>query len=908
MNRRTEYCFRGVFAGLFFSAAALAGGGPLQVLVVVNDRSSESLELGTHYAQTRSIPPRQICHISVHTNYDLDWFGFTNGIRDPIMRHLGDQGLSNQIDYIVFSRDIPYRIFTNSFSDNRHAGLTATMFHGLKTSPNASGGCELAPGSDNPYYFAERSFRHSDATGSNRLYLSSLLTGLDLDQALRLVDRAATADGTTPASIFHFLHTSDAARNVQWPNFDAADFMARFLSAPVERRMTESDLLPATSNVVSYMTGLPSVPDTASSLYVPGAYSEHLTSYGGVLFEPSGQMSLLEWIRVGNAGSYGTVVEPCNYTNKFTEPAFLYWYARGFNLAESQYMAVRNPYQGVLVADPLCAPFATGLPHVVIGGLTTGSIISNSVLLAITGTAASAAGRVERIDLYVDDRFTATLTNAPPTPGNEARVVIGSSTSSYVVTLGDDLAAVARGLANAVNAGGAFRATNHGDRVLLTHKIFGVSASNVAYGFTTLQGAAPELTLSGSALSSNLLDTTSPAREYLVLEGTANTGDLVVLTITLTNGIVATNAVTAAAGETPASLLQRLMNAVNADPLLTGTNGIAARFLNDVFGPTYSECELEARTPGPLAYSNLVDFLIVPALPASGLDDAYSFTSRMDDNRDVLRARGTVLLHAGRATVVATQVLDTTTLPDGPHTLTAVAYDGSGVALQGRASVAFAVSNHPIACILQPAAFNLMWGQTATVSVSATTTDGTVTQLVLLAEGKTNAFTAGASFTFAVETTNFGAGPVAFQARADSSAGFSALSTVAILSLHIDRDGDGLSDQWEYAQLGSASNATPTADPDGDGVSNLYEFLADTSPTNASDFLRITSLAASSNALHLVHAARTTRVYRLDHTETLLGLWQTTTNEFTAPASNQLVWPLASTGTLDYIRVRARLP
>ena len=43
----------------------------------------------------------------------------------------------------------------------------------------------------------------------------------------------------------------------------------------------------------------------------------------GVLFDNFSQMSILDWIRAGNAGSYGTVVEPCNYTEKFTDPAFV---------------------------------------------------------------------------------------------------------------------------------------------------------------------------------------------------------------------------------------------------------------------------------------------------------------------------------------------------------------------------------------------------------------------------------------------------------------------------------------------------------------------------------------------------------------------------------------------------------
>lgn len=51
-----------------------------------------------------------------------------------------------------------------------------------------------------------------------------------------------------------------------------------------------------------------------------------------------------------------------------------------------------------------------------------------------------------------------------------------------------------------------------------------------------------------------------------------------------------------------------------------------------------------------------------------------------------------------------------------------------------------------------------------------------------------------------------------------------------------DADGDGLPDAWENAY--GISN--PQVDSDGDGMSNLAEYLANTNPTNAASFLRIT--------------------------------------------------------------------
>jgi len=56
---------------------------------------------------------------------------------------------------------------------------------------------------------------------------------------------------------------------------------------------------------------------------MPGAIADHLTSSGGQLFNGA-QMSVLDWIDAGITGTYGAVVEPCNFLQKFRILGLLY--------------------------------------------------------------------------------------------------------------------------------------------------------------------------------------------------------------------------------------------------------------------------------------------------------------------------------------------------------------------------------------------------------------------------------------------------------------------------------------------------------------------------------------------------------------------------------------------------------
>jgi uncharacterized protein (TIGR03790 family) len=90
-----------------------------------------------------------------------------------------------------------------------------------------------------------------------------------------------------------------------------------------------------------------------------GAVADHLTSFGGVLDQDTGQSPALNWIASGATASYGTVSEPCNHPQKFPNPQMLLLhYLQGTTVLEAYWKSVAWPRQGVFIGEPLAAPFA----------------------------------------------------------------------------------------------------------------------------------------------------------------------------------------------------------------------------------------------------------------------------------------------------------------------------------------------------------------------------------------------------------------------------------------------------------------------------------------------------------------------------------------------------------------------
>lgn len=176
----------------------------------------------------------------------------------------------------------------------------------------------------------------------------------DEELARTLIRTGIRSDGSRPRGVAFLVQTDDQKRNVRALQYE--DAIRR-----VGGRMTVRRIHPPATTVdapaISYFTGEERVSDLSRIGFLPGAVADHLTSWGGVP-DGKGQMPAMEWLRHGATGTYGTVSEPCNRTEKFPSPAvFLAHYVNGETLLESYWKSVRMPGQGLFLGEPLARPY-----------------------------------------------------------------------------------------------------------------------------------------------------------------------------------------------------------------------------------------------------------------------------------------------------------------------------------------------------------------------------------------------------------------------------------------------------------------------------------------------------------------------------------------------------------------------
>jgi uncharacterized protein (TIGR03790 family) len=425
---------------------------------VVNAQSPHSIEIGNYFVEKREVPPENLLRI--------DWAGgnttwtatqFSNVLLNPILTALSERSLSGQIRFIALSMDIPFQTGSSSADFN---STTAALFYSLQTMAKLS---DYA-GTESAYDL----FQAANPLSAG--YLAFMLTGDNVAQVKALVDRGVASDASRPLQPVLLAKTSDPLRNLRAEQFQSVAIDARILGRPAVL-VTNSDLSQINSAIAGYATGLQRFTVT-SNTFLPGAIADSLTSFGGIIFGPNDQTNLLEFIRGGATASYGTVTEPGADARKFPAAQAYFYQGRGFTVAESYYQSLLVPYQGLMVGEPLAAPFAKSGSGAWANLVTNGVISSVRLLDVSFRPHSSGIHRFQTVDLFVDGRFHSTLTNLSPQPGNLVRVEVNGYPYDYIVPTNATVASVAQALTGLINNSQLsnnmmIAATSHGDRIEL---------------------------------------------------------------------------------------------------------------------------------------------------------------------------------------------------------------------------------------------------------------------------------------------------------------------------------------------------------------------------------------------------------------------------------------------------------
>ena len=331
---------------------------PAEVGIIVNSQDPQSVNVAAYYQQARNIPAENLIQVSFppgSTSINEQDFNILKAQVDAAANALPD------IQALVVTWTEPWKVT----GPNTGKGMSITSALALGFHPDyyneTTAVCE--PTRQTPYFNAASVRPYSDYGFRPAM----MLAGVGEKNVHDLIDRAVPADQTFPAGDGYFIRTTDTNRSsprylafqntvASWNRPDG--LVLNYIDSSAGA--ASGNYLSNTPDVLFYFTGLATVPDIDTNGYVAGAVADHLTSAGGRLTGLNPQMSILRWLEAGTAASYGTVIEPCNYADKFPHTTtFVSSYFGGATVLEAYWKSVRTPGEGIFVGDPLTRPYGT---------------------------------------------------------------------------------------------------------------------------------------------------------------------------------------------------------------------------------------------------------------------------------------------------------------------------------------------------------------------------------------------------------------------------------------------------------------------------------------------------------------------------------------------------------------------
>jgi uncharacterized protein (TIGR03790 family) len=351
---------------------------PANALVIINEASPASVEIGNYYAEKRAIARENVLRVRLNPAESIERPEYERQIEVPIANWLTRNFAQDRILYIVLTKGIPLRISGTAGQDGTVASVDselALLYRKMTGQP-----VQAAGRINNPYFNGDRTGTPPPFTHENYdIYLVTRLDGYTVADVRGLIDRASNP--SREGSIVLDDKASAGSDTNVWLKSAAEALRSRIGPNRVVYDTT-STVLKNLKNVLGYYSwgsNDPAIRERHLSLaFVNGAVAAMFVSTDARTFnEPpsdwkvaagedattqyagSHQSLTGDLIRDGVTGIAGHVAEP--YLDATIRPNVLFSaYVQGANLAEAFYLAM--PYlswQTIVIGDPLCAPFRT---------------------------------------------------------------------------------------------------------------------------------------------------------------------------------------------------------------------------------------------------------------------------------------------------------------------------------------------------------------------------------------------------------------------------------------------------------------------------------------------------------------------------------------------------------------------
>jgi uncharacterized protein (TIGR03790 family) len=369
-GRRSFGCYGPVaslLASLLFGPQILPAQGVANVLLVVNDASRLSRDIGQYYSVRRGLPPRNVCHIRTTEMESVDRAQYDREIAGPIGAFLTRNQLTERILYIVTTGGVPLKIPGSDGMQGDYASVDSELTL-LYADLKQGKGHPIAGPIPNPFFGKrEAKFTHPEFP----MYLVTRLQAYDLEGVKAIIDRS-----------LHAANQGKFVIDLKSPEPEDGDSWLRQAAnlLPKDRVIFDDS-----ENVIYDQTGVIGYAGWGSNDYnrhrrflgfhwLPGAIATEFVSTNARTFQkPPDTWTISDWTKKelwfagapqtltadylleGATAATGHVYEP--YLALTPHPEYLLpAYYSGRNLAESYYLSIRGlSWQNIVIGDPLCS-------------------------------------------------------------------------------------------------------------------------------------------------------------------------------------------------------------------------------------------------------------------------------------------------------------------------------------------------------------------------------------------------------------------------------------------------------------------------------------------------------------------------------------------------------------------------